>query len=84
MRFKDTINVLCCRDGDKSGGLLDLDAVIIIHEAHVSKRRFVFTWKSKTFADDVIDCFSNVFIRASKGKVINLAKKENFNTTKRC
>ena len=73
MRFKDTINVFCCGDGDKSGRLFDLDAVIVVDEAHVSKRRFVFTWESKTLADDIIDSFGNVLVRASKGKVINLA-----------
>ena len=35
------------------------------------------------FANDIIDSLGNVFVRAGKSKVINLAEEENFDSTKR-
>ena len=83
MRLKDTINIFCRRDGDKGGRLLDLDTIIVINEAHVSERGFVFPRESEASANDIIDSFGDFLIRASKGKIINLAEEKNFDTVKR-
>ena len=74
MSLKDAIDIFCGGNRDKSGGLLDLDSVIVIDETHVGKGRLVFTGKSKTFSDDIIDSLGNAFVRASKSEVVNLAK----------
>ena len=60
-----------------------MDSVIVVNEAHVSKGRLDFTRKSETLANDVIDGFSDVFVRASKGKVVDLAKEKDFDATER-
>ena len=83
LSFKHTINVFTSQDGDKVGGLLDLDAVVVIYKPHVGKRRLVFSRQHEGLSNNVIDGLSNVFVRACEGKVVNLAKKQNFDNTKR-
>ena len=83
MGFKDAIDVFGGRNRDKSGGLFNLDAIVVVNESHVSKGRLVFAGKSKTLSDDIVDSLGNVFVRASKSEVINLTKEEDFHTTER-
>ena len=63
--------------------MLNLDAIVVVDKTHVGKRRFVFPREHEALANDIIDSFGNVLIRASKREVVDLAEEENFDATER-
>ena len=63
--------------------MFNLDSIIVVYETHIGKGWFVFAGKSKTLPDDIVDSLGNVFVRAGKSKIIDLAKEEDFDPTER-
>ena len=63
--------------------MFNLDAVVVVDEAHVCKGRLVFARKSETLANNIIDSFGDLLVRAGESKIINLAKEKDLDTTKR-
>ena len=61
--------------------MLNLNAIVVIKESHLSKGRLVFPRESEAPANDIIDSFGNVFIRTGESKIMDLAKEENFDPT---
>ena len=63
--------------------MFNLDTIVVIDETHVRKGRLVFARESEVLANDIIDSFGNVLVRAGESKIINLAKEKDLDTTKR-
>ena len=83
MGFKDTIDIFGGGNRDKSGGLFNVDSIVVVNKSHVSKGWLVLARESETFANNLIDGFGNILIRAGKSKVIDLAKQEDFGAAER-
>ena len=63
--------------------MFNLDAIIVVDKTHVSKGRLVIARESELLANDIIDSFGDLLVRAGESKIINLAKEKDLNTTER-
>ena len=61
--------------------MFNLDAIVVVDETHVSKGKLVFARESEALANDIINSFGNVLVRAGKSKIINLAKEKDLHAT---
>jgi len=57
-----------------------IEAVEVLKQAKVLEWGLRFRWQLWVFADLIIETLGHVFIRASKGKIINLAQQEYLST----
>ena len=64
MSLEHTIDVFGSQNGDKIRGLLDLNTVLVVDKTRVGKRMLILTREHEVFANNIVDGFGNVLIRA--------------------
>ena len=80
MRLEKTTNVASTRELVVGASLGNLNTIEVSEESQVFEWSFGLTWELQLIANDGEDFLSNSFIRAGKGKVINLAQQQNLDT----
>lgn len=74
------LNVGQSRDFDVVSSLLDINTIKGGYEALLLKERGFFTRKLKAASNLSVDTRSYAGVGSGQSKIVNLAKKENFNT----